>query len=49
MIVVRNNPYNNLYINQNKQNREKVVTNKQACEEYQKIMKQKTKTFTFTK
>ena len=49
MIVVRNNPYDNLYINQSIQKREKIVTNKQVCEEYQKIMKQKTKTFTFTK
>ena len=49
MIVNRNNPYNNSYIYQNIPKKEKVVTNKQACEEYQKIMKQKTKTFTFTK
>lgn len=49
MIVTRNNPYNNYYLKKEMPIREKVVTNKQACEEYQKIMKQKTKTFTFTK
>ena len=51
MIVVRSNPYNNSYMYQNIQKRERIVTNKQACEEYQKIMqsKTKTKTFTFTK
>lgn len=49
MIVTRNNPYNNYYLKKEISKIEKVVTNKQACEEYQKIMKQKTKTYTFTK
>lgn len=49
MVVVKNNPYNNLYVNQGFSKKEKVITSKQACEEYKKLMKQKTKTFTFTK
>ena len=46
MVVIRNNPYINLNIYQSIPKRERIVTNKQACEQYEKIMKQKTKTFT---